>query len=304
MKNKICVLLTTYNPNEYLDEQINSIFNQKNIEIELIIRDDGSSKKEFLHRYKNDKRITILEGERNLGVAGNILELLKFIRNYKQEYDYFAYSDQDDVWFPDKLEKMYAGLSSLNNEQPSVYYSNLLVTNAELIPSHELFKRNVVNNTLGQALSQVFLFACTSGFNYKMIDEVVKYDFSKLGFDSLLYYIGVLLENIYYDEDPHIYYRQHGNNVSGQKGKGFKYLCGHARNVLLTDDTAVFKFNANYVLNNLSQYCNTYDVNILEEVANYQSFSDKIKLLRSKEIKAGYQPKDIYRMLRILIGKY
>ncbi len=301
---KVCVLMTTYNPKHYLDEQIKSIFKQKGVETEIIIRDDASVDKNFLKKYYNDKRITIIEGNKNVGVAGNIKLLLKYALTNKQEYDFFAYSDQDDVWKSDKLERICTVLSNMDSTSPALYYSNLLVVDEQLNPSHRLFKKNVVKNTLGQSLSQVFLFACTSGFNRKMIEEVVKYNFEILGFDSLLYYIGIIYQQIYYDEIPHILYRQHGDNVSGQKEKGWKYFVHKISTVLFKNKFATFRYNAQFLLENFMNLLSEQDKALVKKVAFYDTFTDRVKLLLNKQLKAGYQPKDFYRMCRILIGRY
>ena len=59
--NKICVLMSTYNGDKYIIEQIESILNQKKVNVELLIRDDGSTDKtleileEYSKKYKNLK---------------------------------------------------------------------------------------------------------------------------------------------------------------------------------------------------------------------------------------------------------
>ena len=56
---KVCVLQSTYNGKKYLKEQIDSILNQENVDVQLIVRDDGSndSTPDILSKYSNDKRI-------------------------------------------------------------------------------------------------------------------------------------------------------------------------------------------------------------------------------------------------------
>ena len=80
---KICVLMTCYNPNEFIIEQINSILNQKNVEVEIVLRDDGSNNKEYLEYFKDNSKITVIEGE-NIGVARNIMFLINYAKKYKQ----------------------------------------------------------------------------------------------------------------------------------------------------------------------------------------------------------------------------
>lgn len=86
-KEKICVLLASYNPNRYIIEQIESILNQKEVDVEIIIRDDCSSDKSYLNIVKTMPRVTVLEGEENLGVAKNIENYLSMQK--KKERDIF-----------------------------------------------------------------------------------------------------------------------------------------------------------------------------------------------------------------------
>ena len=103
MKEKIDVLLATYNGEKYLKEQIDSILNQTYQNIHLIISDDCSKDEtqKILKEYKEkDDRITVYIQEQNLGYIKNFEFLLE-----KVESDYYMLSDQDDVWLPEKIEK-------------------------------------------------------------------------------------------------------------------------------------------------------------------------------------------------------
>ena len=105
----INVLMSCYNGEKYFDEQIASILNQKTTrKIELYIRDDGSkdSTKEVLRKYEAYENIHINLAE-NTGVVKSFIDLL----SYCEEADYYAFADQDDIWFEDKLEKAMNGIS-------------------------------------------------------------------------------------------------------------------------------------------------------------------------------------------------
>ncbi|WP_216842259.1 glycosyltransferase [Streptococcus suis] len=301
---KICILMTTYNPSSYLYEQLDSIFEQEGVELEVIIRDDASTQKDILRDVQDKYPITLLEGEKNLGVAGNIKELLLYVAENKREYDLFAYSDQDDVWLREKMKKAISALENLNPEKPGVYYSNLQVVDEFLTPTHKLFKKGIVKNSFGQSLAQVFLFACTSVFNKIMLDELIKYNFSDLGFDSLLYYLGILNENIIYDDTPYIFYRQHGQNVSGQKEKGIKYIINKLFHVFKQNEGAIMKNKAQFIVENLRGYLSEENYSLAQQVSTYSGIYSRLVLIGNSKIQAGYYPKDIYRWLRLLLGRY
>ena len=97
----VLVLMSTYNSGDYLNEQIDSILAQINVNVHLLIRDDGS-KNSTVDRIKSLKnkygRITFIEGE-NLGFADSFMNLVYEAHKFNN-YQYFAFADHDDVWLP------------------------------------------------------------------------------------------------------------------------------------------------------------------------------------------------------------
>ena len=97
-QEKVAILMSTYNGEKYLTEQIESIQKQTNNNWHLYIRDDGSTDKTpiILSDFaKYDKRITFFNREHicNLGVVKSFMNLLANI-----DADFYMFSDQDDVW--------------------------------------------------------------------------------------------------------------------------------------------------------------------------------------------------------------
>ena len=123
---KVCVLMSTYNGEKYLKEQIESILNQENIEVDILIRDDGSTDntlnilENYTQKYKNIRYYT---GE-NLRSAKSFMNLLFTVK----EYDYYAFSDQDDVW---KKNKLYTAVSKLK-EGYDLYGGKKSIVDSEL----------------------------------------------------------------------------------------------------------------------------------------------------------------------------
>ena len=100
---KVDILLATYNGAKYLEDQLNSILSQTYSDFRLLISDDSSTDntKEILEKYKEkDERITVFYQENNLGVIKNFEFLLKKVEN-----EYYMFSDQDDIWKENKIEK-------------------------------------------------------------------------------------------------------------------------------------------------------------------------------------------------------
>ena len=103
---KINIVLSTYNGAKFLAEQIESIQKQTFTDWQLLIRDDGSTDetpqiiKQFVAA---DKRIKFINADKreNFGVIKNFFTLVKF-----EAADYYFFSDQDDVWLPNKMATM------------------------------------------------------------------------------------------------------------------------------------------------------------------------------------------------------
>ena len=105
MDEVVDILVTTYNTNEkYLKKQIESILRQTYKNIKIYISDDNSNKneiKELLEEYeKNDNRIRLFLQPQNLGYNKNFEFLLQ-----QSTANYIMFSDHDDVWHKDKVEK-------------------------------------------------------------------------------------------------------------------------------------------------------------------------------------------------------
>lgn len=98
---KVAILLSTYNGQDYIEKQIQSIYMQSYKGFHLYIRDDGSSE-EFVSQLrvlKSQYDFTLLEGN-NVGFAGSFMKLLAGVK----DADLYAFADQDDIWLPDKLQ--------------------------------------------------------------------------------------------------------------------------------------------------------------------------------------------------------
>lgn len=308
---RVCVLMTTYNPRKYVVDQVNSILNQKDVEVKLIIRDDASRNKEWLKKLPRCENIIMIHGENNLGVAHNIMSLIEYAYKNESNYEYFAYSDQDDVWEEDKLITAIGALESLDQTKPCLYYSNLQVVDEKLENGFQMFRSGVVKNTLAQSLAQIFTFACTTVFNYHMIVELMKRPIDYMGFDHLLYYIAIIKGNVVYDDVPHILYRQHGDNVSGVKKNGIKYFASKISKVFKrnTEDKAragggSFKDMAKYIKKYFYNDLTNQEKSLVDKVAAYDGIISRIDIIMDSKIKAGYMPKDLYGSLRLLIGRY
>lgn len=218
---KVCVLMSTYNGEKFLVEQIESILKQKDVKVDLVVRDDGSTDKtlEILNEYKKQKRLTILENNCNIGPACSFMELL-----YNSgDYDYYAFSDQDDIWLEDKLIKAISRLDEYYLT-PALYCSNQWIY-AEGKVRHLRYK-NDINHGLIEAICGNKFSGCTMVFNGKLAcvlkDENNRPSSKLLNIrmhDTWVIAVAEYVGTVFYDKESYIYYRIHQNNAVGIKNK-------------------------------------------------------------------------------------
>jgi len=103
----VLVLLTAYNGSRFIAEQIRSILAQRDVELAVAVRDDGSSDetRAEIARVAHDRRILVSasSGGRSGSAAQNLFTLMR--ENPARDFDFVAFADQDDVWHEDKIER-------------------------------------------------------------------------------------------------------------------------------------------------------------------------------------------------------
>lgn len=128
----IDILLSSHNGEKYIGKQIDSIIDQTCNTWRLLIRDDVSSDKtlDIIHNYqtKYPDKIKIYKGTSNLGACQSFSALLS-----KSTADYIMFCDQDDVWYPDKIELTIAKMHDIEKISPNIpilIHTDLVVTNS------------------------------------------------------------------------------------------------------------------------------------------------------------------------------
>ena len=213
----IAILLCTYNGSNYLREQLDSFVSQTHKNWVVYASDDGSTDRtlDILRSYQKTlgNRIVILQGPRQ-GFARNFLSLLQ---HQAVKGDYFAFSDQDDIWMTDKLARGLAALQSQNHDGAALYCSRTELIDAEGNPlgfSPLFSKPPSFRNALVQSLA---------GANTMLINQQTRAllaatpaDARIVAHDWLAYLIVSSHQGlIIYDPKPTLLYRQHGNNLIG-----------------------------------------------------------------------------------------
>ena len=122
--------MSSYNGEEFIREQIDSILGQEGVETALHVRDDGStdSTQEILEEYRKQGKLRWYTGD-NLKPAKSFMDLIATVET---DAEYIALSDQDDVWLPEKLKTATEALKEFPKDRPAMYYGNTKLVDREL----------------------------------------------------------------------------------------------------------------------------------------------------------------------------
>ena len=240
MKNNIQVLMSTYNGERYLCEQIESILNQKfegrDWCVTLLVRDDGSDDNtvSILEDYSKQGKLTYISGEHK-GSERSFWELICKADNA----DWYALSDQDDVWFEDKLQCALEHMDTEDFEIPLLYCSEVMDTD-DVLDIKMRKKAPLPFLDFPHALIYSKAAGCTFVFNEPAKDLLRMYDMDRYGVfmhDWHIDKIVSLFGKVIFDPKSHMFYRQHRHNVIGRKGfdfmstvdRIFRFLHGEAK---------------------------------------------------------------------------
>lgn len=228
---KVAVIMSTYNGEQFVEEQLDSIIDQTYRNIEIVVRDDGSTDntvniiKKYQKQYNN---ITLYEGE-NIGFIKSFFELLKLA-----DADYYAYADQDDVWIENKIELAVNSLNQLDDSKPNMAFGNsdYYDENMKLIGKGERKRKYSFEKALFSCVSQ----GMTMTVNKKTRDMIIA-DTPKTCFfhDWWTYLLCMGLGNVAYDDVTTVKYRRRKENATSE-GQGYlKLLIWRIKNLLFND---------------------------------------------------------------------
>lgn len=214
----ITILMSTYNGENFLRQQLESIFLQKNVDMRLVVRDDGSrdSTLSILREYerKNPDRIKILKGE-NIGWKKSFRSLVDYASANCPTCKYFAFADQDDIWLPEKLERAVNAIKNYDGT-PALYYSNLYFYKDGV--NRGLIHESAEPATFKNCLARNYATGCTILFNTELLDYLSHGEPSiEIPHDYWAYMVAVLCGIVVYDSHSYILYRQHDANQIGSK---------------------------------------------------------------------------------------
>lgn len=216
---KVNILLASYNGQAFIGQQIESIQKQTFTEWTLWIRDDGSSDETLtvIETYlATDERIRLLPNPKkeNLGVIKSFYRLLKH-----EVADYYFFSDQDDVWLPEKLSLCLDKAKDFSQDNPLLIYTDLSVVDQDL----NLLQTSMIksqshhaNTLLRQELTENTVTGGTMMINHALAEQWTETE-NLLMHDWYLALLASSLGQLVYLDQPTQLYRQHANNVLGAR---------------------------------------------------------------------------------------
>ncbi len=181
LKPHVLVLMATYNGERYLAEQIDSILDQKDVDVSLLITDDCSKDGSYeiaQEHAQADSRIISKQNQNNAGTGMNFLNMLYDVDS--ANCDYVAFSDQDDVWLNDKLTTACTAIVEKENDPdarrvepfgiPVLYCSELQNVDQNLNnPKLELEALNIKQDKRATPLMRNYYSGCTMVMNKAMV---------------------------------------------------------------------------------------------------------------------------------------
>lgn len=217
-RDAVCILLALHQGADYLQEQLDSYAHQTHKNWRLIASDDGSTDgtgfifRRFI-KSQPGKQITLRKGP----CAGFVRNFLSLLAIAPESSDFFAFSDQDDVWFQNKLSRAVNRLAQISAQTPAIYFARTLICDAEKTPlgisPERKFPpgfRNALVQSIGGGNTMVLNKAAAALAKTHLPEQ------DPVSHDWWLYQLvtgcgGLAL----FDPQPVLFYRQHMDNKIG-----------------------------------------------------------------------------------------
>ena len=239
MEKTIQILLATYNGEQFLRQQLDSLFAQSFQNFTILVRDDGSTDKtlEIINTYsqKYPLRVkSIKDKEKNVGATQNFGILLE-----NSTADYIFFCDQDDIWLPNKVEislqKMFA-LENGNITIPSLIFSDMSAIDEKGNITHDSVWQQLHLHpnyfTLNRLLVQNIPHGCTMLINKAMRNLAVPIPTAAMLHDHWIALLAISCGKFDFIEQPTLLLRNHAQNVTRKKSSLFQKIKRFTTNFL------------------------------------------------------------------------
>ena len=224
MKKLVCIIMTTYNGEKFLEDQLDSITTQSYKNWILYVSDDGSSDKtlQILRKYQRklgkDKLIIRKNSAKRHGAKYNFCDAI----NTAPEADYYFFSDQDDVWDKDKVKILVSENSRLG-EGPVLTYCNAKIVDENLKPISsetlvDKFTPIPSSDRLARSLFVCRVAGCTMCLNRELLELSKNVDPEQIHMhDFYILLLALSLGKVKFIDKTLNSYRQHPEQVMGTR---------------------------------------------------------------------------------------
>ena len=211
----VTVIMSSYNGSSFIERQIKSIYNQKDVSINCFIRDDGSSDNtlqiltELQKEYAN---LSFIVGD-NVGREKSFLIAFSLAL----QADYYAFADQDDIWFDNKIINGLNQLAQYPDNEVVMFHCNKISVNGDLTPLSHQIKRLSRPINRQNAVVQEYAQGCSIIFNNAAKNLLTRrLPIEKIAHDFWVGLVCFMFGHVIYDCNPYFYHINYGNNASGE----------------------------------------------------------------------------------------
>lgn len=271
----VCILLSAYNGEAYIMEQLDSLKAQKGVDISVVVRDDGSSDRtqSILERYQRDGLLSWYSGE-NKGWADSFMDLL----SKAPDADYYAFCDQDDIWIEDKLLRAVECLDRIAGGM-KMYCSNLTFFDGASTAG-PIRKGHLSYNKYTCLFSNIAL-GNTIVFDGELRNLVTSHLPKRVpAHDLWVYQCAMYFGTVIYDDESRILYRQHQNNQVGIKRSSWERRRVRISRFFSKSENHSLERSAQLLLHCFGDELSEHDYRIIRNFAYYRTdFKCKCRVL-------------------------
>ncbi|WP_017210833.1 glycosyltransferase [Clostridium beijerinckii] len=320
MKKKCLIMMASYNGEKYISQQIESIIDQDYENWVLIIQDDESTDNtvKIINEYvKKDNRIRLWKNKGKHGPYYNFHSLINKCKDL-DNYDYYMFSDHDDIWLPCKISKLIAFCENNNKcDMPTLAYADM-----KIIDGTGRITSESVNALMGMkysnSVSTFFthnVFGCNALLNSSLFKVVPKVDVESdickiISHDNYYTKFAAIMGKVMFLDNQLMLYRRYGGNVTAKHfySYGIIKIINRIKDVddLAKDHALTYKQSI-YTLNQLEslnlQPHEQCVVNNIKMVLSKGGVSALLFMIRN-QVYCGKILKTISRSMILLSGLY
>lgn len=233
--DSILIMMATYNGEEFLREQLDSILCQTVSTWKLLIRDDNSSDqtRAIIKEYEEkDSRIKLIKNtSQHHGAYYNFFGLLNDVRQNENPFDFYMFADQDDIWDVNKLECLISYYyEKVKTKEPVLIYADMRIIDANgkmIANSMDQLMGIRYTNPISAFMSHK-VYGCNTLFNRELFEilPLLPYDAPELAFlshDNFTTKTAALKGQVYFYNEPTMGYRRYGHNVTNKHEYNFAF---------------------------------------------------------------------------------